>query len=53
MVDARVVTNIDGQTYGRTDERGKPDSYIAPCQRQARQKPSQHAQNQIKVTVFT
>ena len=39
-VDARVVANVDGRTYIRTDVRtdGKPDHYIAPCLRQARQK---------------
>ena len=40
-VDARVVANLAGRTYGRKDVRtsdGKPDPYIAPCMRQARQK---------------
>ena len=39
-VDARVVALVDGRTYGRTYVRteGKPDTYIAPCMRQARQK---------------
>ena len=37
-VDARVIANVDGRTYGWTDVRmdGKPDPYIAPCMRQAR-----------------
>ena len=35
-VDARVVTTVDGQTYGRMS--GKPDPFISPCLRQAQQK---------------
>ena len=35
-VDARVVANVDRYLYRRTD--GKPDPYIVPCLRQARQK---------------
>ena len=40
-VDARVVVNVDGLKYGRTEgvpTDGKPASYIATCLRQARQR---------------
>ena len=36
-IDAKVVANVDGRTYGPTNGQ-KTNPYIVPCLRQARQK---------------
>ena len=54
-VDARVIANVDGRTYGQTDVRmdGKPDPYIAPCLRQARlQKAICSCRNHFFISLF-